>query len=223
MKRRTLEQTNQIIGTCPDCGPNRWATILKSHTHTYEEEYEGDWAQFEHQILQCAGCDSIYFQSIITEPHEDKSELETIVQWEPTSRNPREEPDWLPSLYARDETLGRLMKDIYTAFNRDLNVFVAIGVRTAFDRASELLDVDPGKSFHQKMNLLNESGHISNKDKSILSTLTDAGSAAAHRAWRPSKKDLIIMLMIIENFLHKTFVLDEDVQALKGLFPERNK
>ena len=67
-------------------------------------------------------------------------------------------------------------------------------MRTAFDRASELLGVNPAKTFAEKLTDLVSRGHIGSSEKDTLDTLTDAGSAAAHRDGSRSRKRSIITL-----------------------------
>jgi Domain of unknown function (DUF4145) len=67
-------------------------------------------------------------------------------------------------------------------------VLAAIGLRTAFDRASELLGIDPNKTFAGKLSQLVVDGHIGSTEKASLDVLTDAGGAAAHRGWKTQSK-----------------------------------
>jgi hypothetical protein len=86
--------------------------------------------------------------------------------------------------------LEDLLTSVYTALDNDLRVLAAIGLRTAFDRASELLSVDPEKTFADKLSQLMANGDIGSTEKESLDVLTDAGGAAAHRGWKPNPKQL---------------------------------
>jgi hypothetical protein len=102
-----------------------------------------------------------------------------------------------------------------------INVLSAIGIRTVFDRASELLGVEPNKGFAQKLDDLLAQGKIGVDEKATLNVLTDAGSAAAHRGWRPTPEELGTMISIIEAFLYRTFLLGEDAKRLRDAIPSR--
>ena len=104
-----------------------------------------------------------------------------------------------------------------------LVVLAAIGIRTLLDRASQLLDVNPARSFASKLDELVRRDIISAREKSTLSVLTDAGNAAAHRGWKPEPKALDTMMDAIENFLHRTFVVDEAAKRLQHDIPARPK
>ena len=96
---------------------------------------------------------------------------------------------------------------MYTALSNNLGVLAAIGVRTVFDRASELLGIDPEKPFQQKLDDLKDGDHITDREVEILAALIDAGSAAAHRGWQPKPKQLDAMMTILEAFLLRAFLL----------------
>jgi hypothetical protein len=122
-----------------------------------------------------------------------------------------------------DEDVHSLMSSVYVALDNDLAVLTAIGIRTVFDRASEFVGIDPAKSFATKLSDLVTSGKIGTDQRDTLAILTDAGSAAAHRGWKPTSEELDTMLEVIESFLHNTFILGEAAKKLKSRIPHRQK
>ena len=107
-------------------------------------------------------------------------------------------------------------------------MLAAIGIRTAYDVASSLLDIDPELPFSQKLDALVASGRIGVLDKERMGILVDAGSASAHRGWRPSPADLATMMDVLEHFVTETFVnparrakLDADAAAMRTKVPPR--
>lgn len=68
-----------------------------------------------------------------------------------------------------------------------------------------------------------ELGKIGQDQKETLSVLTDAGSTAAHRAWKPSPEELDTMLAIIEVFFFHSFVLPSHGMKLKKGVPPKIK
>jgi hypothetical protein len=106
----------------------------------------------------------------------------------------------------------------------------AIGIRTSFDVASELLGVDPNLSFDKKLKELVSLGKIGTVDSDRLSALIDAGSASAHRGWTPTPEDLSTMVDVLEHFVYEAFVgparrkaLDEKAKKLRTTVPTRTK
>ena len=153
-----------------------------------------------------------------------------------TSRTTRRRPDWL-SFNPRDPLdpfdplelglafvypeLATLLSELYAALDNNLQILSAIGIRTVFDCASELLGCNPNQSFPEKLKELTAGNKISGEEKEILSILTDAGSAAAHRGWKPTQDDINSLMDALEHFLHRTFVLKHELRRVKKNIPPR--
>jgi hypothetical protein len=214
---------------CPRCGPATFSEVVAEFRSVEESAHE--WFQTDFRTLRCCGCETIYFQreskSSTDETYETDPETGQICSYYPGEvlyyppRLKREHPEWSSQLMAVDPDLYHLFSDIYTALNNDLNILAAIGIRTAFDRATELLSIDPKKSFVAKLDELVATGRIGSAEKEFLDILTDAGSAAAHRSWRPGDKDLGTMMTLIESFIHRTFLLSDAAKELKTKVPPR--
>jgi hypothetical protein len=89
--------------------------------------------------------------------------------------------------------------------------------------ASELLKIDPDLTFKEKLDQLQNEGHISASERRYLDILTDAGSAAAHRGWKPTAEQLNTVMSIVETFIHRKFILESEVKRLKTQIPRRKK
>ncbi len=226
MTGEPAKRAEQIRGHCPNCGPARFADVVCSYTDTEEiDDEHGVWAQTTSRILQCGGCKSVYFQEIYIfseeYEHDDKGEItynEHITYFpSPAKRN---RPEWL-TWFNLETHLYELLSETYSALNVDARVLAATGARTVFDRASELLKIDPALTFKEKLDHLHKNGHIGTSELSSLNLLTDAGGAAAHRGWKPSLAQLNTVMSIVEAFIYRTFVLDAEVKKLKTQIPRR--
>ena len=221
-------ELKQVEGHCPACGPDRQAIVVGEHRHDWSIDEADIHGTDVHRILKCCGCSAVYFQK-----HQSNSEsydhddegghryfLPTITYWPPPSN--RRRPGWFQAhINLGDADLSQLLSDVYTALDHDLGVLAAIGIRTTFDRASELLKVDPDLGFYKKLQQLQSDGKIGQDELAILDALTDAGNAAAHRGWRPDKDQLDTMMEINEGFLFRSFVLPGKAKALKSTVPPR--
>jgi hypothetical protein len=154
---------------------------------------------------------------------------ETVAYWPAVLK--RKPPDWFsPMGFAGDKEniLHGAMQELYVALENDLTRLAAAGVRTAFDIASELLEVDPKITFKEKLDMLVATNRINSLDRESLETLTEAGSASIHRGWVPATSDLTTMVEMLEHFIHSAFVapalkrkLDEKTAKLKEIVPAR--
>ena len=57
----------------------------------------------------------------------------------------------------------------------------AIGARTAFDRATEKLGIEPSLTFAEKLEKAKSDGLVGTNERNALEVMISAGSAAAHR------------------------------------------
>lgn len=213
-------------GHCPKCGSQR-ADVLVEHLDKYDD---GEVQAYTHyKVLECRGCGEKYYKTSGTNSEDyDHYETpegfetvyhETIHFWPPPAKRPM--PEWSSDLMFEDRVLGSLFEDVYTAMSNNLGVLAAIGMRTVFDRASELLGIDESKTFKTKLTDLQAVGHITAKEVDVLTALIDAGSAAAHRGWQPKPKQLEAMLIILEAFLHRAFLLADVGAELDKHVPKK--
>ena len=215
-------------GHCPKCGSQRADVVAQHEDKIRSEEFDADTLC---SILECRGCGNYYFKSAHTNSEETISGydqrtgeefheyIETVKYWPPAAE--RRRPDWAFKIKFTDHVLGSLFDDVYTALSNNLGVLAAIGMRTVFDRASELLGIDTNKSFRQKLDALRDNDHVTEKEAAVLEVLIDAGSAAAHRGWRPKPIQLDGMMTILESFLHRAFLLEEIGIQLEKQVPKK--
>jgi hypothetical protein len=209
---------------CSTCAGQRNCDVLGHHGESGGDgflDWHRDW-----NILRCRGCEHIFVQTVSTNSEdydhyfdeygqEAIQHHETVAYWPALSR--RAIPDWVDRIGAFDEEklpLKAALDELYGALENDLNTLASIGIRTTFDIASELLGVDPGLSFVKKLDKLVELGHIGLVDRERLAALVDAGSASAHRGWKPSQEDISIMAEVLEHFIHAAIVAPEDRKLL---------
>jgi hypothetical protein len=205
---------------CPTCGHDRNARVLCEHDERWQSQDESAIGVDHYRVLKCGGCDTVFVQREEIEFEVDGNRTRSFY-WPSAVVQPR--PQWLDQIFKIDDTLYYLLLEIYEALNNDLIVTPALAMRTAFDRASELLGVDPTLTFEKKLEELERQGRIGADQKATLSALVDAGGAAAHRGWRPSIKQLRTMISIIESFLYQALFVADEAKRLKAAVPARPK
>ena len=215
-------------GHCPECDSQR-ADVKAQHLVEYHDPHFDAVAHYS--VLECRGCGEVYFKSSSSNSecidyHLDPvtGEYEgyyraTVNYWPRAAK--RRPPVWIDQLSHEDRVLASLFRDVYTALNNDLGVLSAIGMRTVFDRASELFRIDTNKPFKDKLDALVAGNRITEADREVLAVLIDAGSAAAHRGWGPKPNDLSNMASILEAFLHRAFILEDLGVELGKHVPKR--
>ena len=223
---------------CSVCSGLRNCDILGHHPESGSDSFTS-WNQ-DWFILKCRGCDHVFCQTSSSNSedydysHDEYGEEqivhdEVIHYWPALLKRPS--PLWLANFNAMGADRGALndaLSELYGALENDLNTLAAIGIRTCFDIASEMLGADANLTFAKKLDALVASGHIGVVDRDRLETLVEAGSASAHRGWKPTQDDISVMADLLEHFIHKAFVgpeeskkLDMKVAALKPKVPKR--
>jgi uncharacterized protein DUF4145 len=217
------QKTRQIRSHCPTCGPGRYSNVLASHEVTGRNEENDIWDSTKSYMLECGGCKTVFFQQeyMCSEDCGPDGRLEKRVTYYPAPAK-RKRPEWF-SLLDLEPGLYSLLNETYNALDVDAPALSATGARTVFDRASELLKIDPALNFKEKLDQLQKEGHISGSERAQLGILTDAGSAAAHRGWKPTSDQLNTVMSIVETFIHRKFVLESEVKRLKAQMPRRKK
>lgn len=215
-------------GNCHSCGSKR-AEVRASYTNRIDR-YDFS-AITQYSILECRGCGEIYFKSCASNsddhvenvnPETGETELqdvETVTFWPPSCD--RLPPGWSVKIDDVDTNLALLYDDVYTALRSNLRVLSAIEMRTVFDRASKLLGIDTKITFKNKLKSLKDNGYITDSDQKALHSLVDAGSAAAHRGWRPKPESLDQMMDILEIFLQRAFFQANIGTELENEIPKR--
>lgn len=138
------EAKNQTVhGHCPRCGPRRNAYVVGKKDNKWDDDEMGVWGHEIFYILQCAGCDSIYFRKdeqfsenwhTITDSRTRQEETAIPVEttyWPAPAK--RETPEWFYTIFFYDEQLHEFMFQTYQALTSDSRILAAIGLRTAFD------------------------------------------------------------------------------------------
>ena len=211
---------------CAECGGRRNCDVRGEFDENYDDVHV--WGRTTWYILQCRGCDYVFIQTsaIFSEDwdHDEDGSMfhnETHQYWPGLSK--RKMPDWMVKYEieaAEAANLHIALKEVYGALDNDLRSLAEIGIRTTFDIASGLLGINENLPFTRKLDELVASGRIGAVDRERLTTLIDAGSAAAHRGWRPNPAELGIMMDVLEHFILESFVTPArrkklDAQAAK--------
>ncbi|WP_081317034.1 DUF4145 domain-containing protein [Xanthomonas translucens] len=131
-------------------------------------------------------------------------------------------PDWVWDLGRKDTALSQVIDEMYVARANKLNVLTAIGLRTAFDRASFLLGVDENLSLNKKIEKLVEDGKLGKVEARHIEVAVNAGNAAAHRGWSPDDEQLAALLHVLEQFLRRNFS-EPPIGQIGALIPPRPK
>jgi Domain of unknown function (DUF4145) len=168
----------------------------------------------KHQTVQCCGCDKLSVRYEVWRSQWDEADFDE--QGRPVTRRGvkvtyhpaqtvRAKPVWAEAV--GDEILRDVLGESYSALNNGQRMLASVGARTLLDRAGHILIGDVKGGFEGKRSALVVGGHISAQEKDSLDAVADAGNASAHRGYTPTAERLSRIFDIIENFLHRAFIL----------------
>jgi len=138
----------------------------------------------------------------------------------------RLKPRWFDSL---TEEYRQILSEVYSAIDNDLLFLASSGTRTAIDKLIVDQIGDIGR-FDEKLDKLVEDKIVDVDEKAMLEAVIDAGSASAHRSFRPDEESIGHMMNILETIFYKLIIepdqkkqLKDKANELKQATPKRNK
>ncbi len=222
----------QIKADCPNCRREMNCKVLQEYKHQWSNVPEDISGEDAYYILQCAGCDQIFLGKITTtsEVHtiydpdtgREDYENETYREFFPKVII-RDRPKFMKFAYIEDEEdiLDGLLRELYDINNLGKRRATVMLLRTSFDRCCELLEIDPAFRFEEKLEAVRDLKLLSEGEFETLSVMVEAGNAAAHRGWEPTKTELSHLFDAFEGFCKRAFVKDIQTQKIKSRIPPK--
>jgi hypothetical protein len=184
----------------------------KGQVHGSTTALEGAATSFQtFQVVQCFEC-SFTTYCIDTRIHPGDmmgdSYTESTLYYPPLPFRLR--PGWyreLPELYRH------ILDEVYQALDNALFFLASTGTRTALDLLiiEKIGDIGP---FKVKIGRLCSEGMIDAAEQDMLLAVIDAGSASAHRSYRPDNEAMNHMMDILEEIFYKMIVAPNRKQVL---------
>jgi predicted transport protein len=179
-------------------------------------------------IIECCGCENL---ALVKKTHfsedvdydQDPISGEQIItaNWDEVIYPPvtyRVPPTWFEDL--PDPTLREISDEIYRSLQTGSHYLATFGSRTLIDRLIVLTVGDKG-NFVKGLAALRDEGKISQHERDILEPVLQAGNAAAHRGWAPTKEQLATILDTVEGLIHRLLVLPKLAEELEEAVPTR--
>jgi hypothetical protein len=213
---------------CNKCHGTKNSWVRADHT-VNSSDGPISWSH-SYEVLQCCGCDTLsvrhkhWFSEWDQMDYDDYGQLVMRPGVKETYYPPptvRAKPTWSDNI--EDDVLRDVLDELYSALTMGLNVLATVGARTLLDRAGYLLIGDPKGGFEGKLSALVTGGLISPQEKETLDAVADAGNASAHRGYTPTAERLGHIVDMIENFLHRAFVLTRAAEDIRKSTPPRKK
>lgn len=164
-------------------------------------------------LLQCGVCGQAQLRKIEWNSENEEGPAKYFPP--PHVRRP---PAWLPEL---DEPHRKLLGEVYAAMDVGLYGVALMGVRAILD-VWVSSQTSHGNDFPKKLEAIAALGSLSARQVQILVSTFDAGSAAAHRGYRPNLDDVTTAADAIENLLQQD-LLGPRMTKLRANTPPRHR
>jgi hypothetical protein len=218
---------DMIKSHCNACGRETNHHVLHEERTQGREAYADDahmdwWAHY--RMLRCAGCDTISMRidSSNSEVYGDDGCPEIRTQHYPP-RIFRPKPMSLsdPAFFLNCPfEVQELLQELYVCLHNDCVRAAAMAARALLEHVFVDTCGDQG-TFKKNVEAFQNAGHLSDTQRQLLETALNAGHAAIHRSFKPSKDDLVTVVSMVESLVELLYVQKHRVEQLRKRIPPR--
>lgn len=179
-----------------------------------------------YELVKCCGCGSLKLKNVAwcseDECDEDGQVIPSVSYYPPAMFRPR--PKWFYDLMLEvswgDGNIHDLLSEIYVALQNDQRTLAAMGIRALLEKVMIEKCGDHG-SFWENVKEFETRGYVSRIQRERLETILEAGHAAIHRLYKPTKEDLVTLVDITESLVESIYIHGGKVEKLKNGIPPR--
>lgn len=213
---------------CRICIHSTNHTVLYSETTRWGEDL-GDGMSIDgadtYSLVQCQGCDDVRMvhEHWFSEDWDDEGGPVQHRDYHPPNIT-RHKPDWVRNGLAPDQWgLRDIVDEIYLALGVEAYRVAMMGIRALVEHIMVDQVGDQG-TFAQNLKLFFEKGYVAAVQQAMFQEiLLEAGHAAMHRGWAPTREDVDTLLDIIEALLKAIYVDPSRTVKVKVRIPPRSQ
>ncbi len=218
--------SKQTKAHCNVCGGIRDHKVLYSERTIWDDDDSDIHGADTFDMIKCGGCRSIKLrleQSCSEDQQDEHGNLIPSISYYPPAVF-RQKPRWLIDLMLvvswNDGNIHDLLNEIYVALQNDQRALAAMGIRALLEKIMVEKSGDHG-TFAVNLKEFENQGYVSRIQRERLETILEAGHAAMHRLYKPSKDDLITLVDIAESVVESIYIHGTKVEKLKNGIPPR--
>lgn len=200
---------------CNRCGNTTKHEVLavrKVDEHVGDGDSYYAWRD-TYEVLECRGCGTL----CLRDTYEDLDERHEVRLFPAPIARPL--PRWRSQLPAE---LLDLLEEIYAALHIGAARLALMGTRAVIDMVAVQEAGDVG-TFTAKIAALEQKGLLSERDSEILAVAVEAGSAAAHRGFKPETDVVFAVIDIVENLIQSIYHLPRTASRIRSETPPRTR
>ena len=218
-------ETKETRAHCNTCGGERNHKVLCLEESSWNDEENRCWGNDEYEMLKCCGCGSIKLRNreFTSYVYDENGDLVPHVSYYPPPVF-RPRPKWFFDLMLEvglgDGNIHDLLGEIYVALHNDQRALAAMGIRALLENVM-IEKIGDQRSFGANLREFEANGYVSRIQRERLETIFEAGHAAMHRLYKPSKEDLVTLVDIAESIVESIYIHGSKVERLKKAIPPR--
>lgn len=128
-------------------------------------------------------------------------------------------PSWYDCLC---DTQKALILEIDQSLGNNLEALPTIGLRTLLETVM-VENIGDSGGFRTKVRRFILAGYVTPKMAEALNHVLDAGNASAHRAYCPSREDLLTCVELVKHLIHGIYIVRPRVDKVAENVPKRVK
>ena len=227
MKATVLSLMTTTKSFCNECVAERNHSVLHVEIDSGPEDDEGHKWEVRNETLKCLGCDAVSLRRLIATDvvvDEHGRPSFSVYYFPPAAF--RRKPEWIAELSLRHifdadkEFLEDLINEIYVCVQNNCRRAAGMAIRALLERVMIDKVGDKG-SFKANIAAFESKGFISATQKRFLETAIEAGHATMHRAYKPSKKDIVTLVNITESVIESCYVHEDRAAELRKRIPAK--
>lgn len=205
---------------CNNCGGERNHEILYTEEKSWSDDEYGISGSDNYETLKCMGCENIKLRHVSWFSEDNEP---TINYFPPAIF--RQQPSWFKNLWTElpmdDDFVEPMLKEIYVALQNNLPRLAAMGVRSLIETVMISKSGDHG-TFSKNIAEFENAGYVSKIQRERVEAILEVGHAAIHRAFKPSKDDVLTLVDITEHIIETVYLHENKVKQLQSRVPPRN-
>ena len=196
---------------CPECKRRTNHVILASEKNTWSDDDEGFYLEHTYRIVRCCGCDHVSFSL-----EKDGTEYEIYDSDGYITRIPEyiTYPDHEDSVepirdsWSIPSKISIPYNESIKCINNNCYLLAALGFRTTVEAICLDKEVN-GDDLYTKIENLKNAGIITTANCSRMHEARFLGNESAHEIKTPDKKQLLLVLEVMNNILDNLYVIDK--------------
>ena len=222
------EAGETIRSNCNKCGGPKNHTVLHRENTSWDEDLghgNSIWGTDTYLLVKCGGCDDVHLrhESSFSEDHNDGEP--TVIHYPPALS--RQMPEWIGGLgwvvgSSTRSTIASFLREIYAALQNDSRRLAAMGIRAVLELVMIDKVTDHGAIGKNVTEFL-AAGYVPVVSHDLFKdTMIEAGHAAMHRSYQPTKEHLEVLMDLTEWLIVSIYVHPARAAKVKANIPQRS-